>query len=81
MYELSFLSLSFDMFYSSLFLDRIIGLIGQGTYGKVVKCFDVFTSRFVAIKVIRAIQKYRVSAKNEIEILSLLQVKDRICSK
>jgi dual-specificity kinase len=39
--------------------DRIERLLGQGTFGKVVEAFDNDTERWVAVKIIRSIQKYR----------------------
>ena len=39
--------------------DRIERLLGQGTFGKVVEALDMNTRQWVAVKVIRAVQKYR----------------------
>ena len=45
---------------NTLFANRfiIIKLLGQGTFGKVVQCFDKVKNEHVAIKIIRNIQKY-----------------------
>jgi dual-specificity kinase len=51
----------------------IVRLLGQGTFGKVVKCVDKITRENVAIKIIRNIQKYRDAAKIELRILSTLK--------
>ncbi|KAG2734952.1 hypothetical protein G9P44_001166 [Scheffersomyces stipitis] len=51
----------------------IIKLLGQGTFGKVVQCFDKVNREHVAIKIIRNIQKYRDAAKIELRILSTLK--------
>ncbi|KAI3406049.2 LKH1 [Candida oxycetoniae] len=51
----------------------IIKLLGQGTFGKVVKCYDKVNREHVAIKIIRNIQKYRDAAKIELRILSTLK--------
>lgn len=51
----------------------IIRLLGQGTFGKVVKCIDKITRENVAIKIIRNIQKYRDAAKIELRILLTLK--------
>ncbi|KAK6204909.1 kinase-like domain-containing protein [Scheffersomyces amazonensis] len=51
----------------------IIRLLGQGTFGKVVQCFDKINREHVAIKIIRNIQKYRDAAKIELRILSTLK--------
>ena len=39
--------------------DKIIKLLGQGTFGKVVEAWDRDDRCTVAVKIIRAIQKYR----------------------
>lgn len=39
--------------------DRTISLLGTGTFGKVILCRDERSEREVAIKVVRAIYKYR----------------------
>lgn len=51
-------------------------LLGQGTFGKVVEAFDRLTGKNVAIKVIRAVQKYRDASKVEIKVLNTLKRKD-----
>ncbi|MCP8718589.1 MAG: dual-specificity kinase family protein [Asgard group archaeon] len=60
---------------NDLFANRfvIIKLLGQGTFGKVVQCFDKVKNEHVAIKIIRNIQKYRDAAKIELRILSTLK--------
>ncbi|KAJ1966130.1 serine threonine protein kinase CMGC group [Dipsacomyces acuminosporus] len=55
---------------------RIRRLLGQGTFGKVMECEDAQTGRLVAIKVIRAVPKYRDAAKIEIRVLQTLQRND-----
>ena len=47
--------------------------MGQGTFGKVVQCFDKVKNEHVAIKIIRNIQKYRDAAKIELRVLSTLK--------
>ncbi|KAF8976564.1 Dual specificity protein kinase clk3 [Entomortierella lignicola] len=66
---------------------KIIRLLGQGTFGKVVECFDRETGRHCAIKIIRAVQKYRDASKIEARVLETLKKNDppnaycvRICS-
>ena len=51
-------------------------LLGQGTFGKVVEAFDRHTRERVAIKIIRAIQKYRDASKIEIKVLNTLRAQD-----
>ncbi|KAJ2892403.1 serine threonine protein kinase CMGC group, partial [Coemansia aciculifera] len=55
---------------------KIRRLLGQGTFGKVMECEDAVTNRLVAIKVIRAVPKYRDAAKIEIRVLQTLQRND-----
>ena len=45
-------------------------LIGSGTYGKVVKCFDRKHQANVAIKVVRNAIEYKAAAQREIFILN-----------
>lgn len=58
-----------------LFANRfiILSLLGQGTFGKVVHCYDKLHQSHVAIKIIRNIQKYRDAARIELRILSTLK--------
>ncbi|KAJ2686866.1 serine threonine protein kinase CMGC group, partial [Coemansia spiralis] len=55
---------------------KIRRLLGQGTFGKVMECEDGAAGRLVAIKVIRAVPKYRDAAKIEIRVLQTLQRAD-----
>ncbi|KAG8755269.1 dual specificity protein kinase kns1 [Serendipita sp. 396] len=55
---------------------RIIKLLGQGTFGKVVEAYDSLSSKRVAIKIIRAIPKYREASTIEIRVLRLLKDRD-----
>ena len=50
--------------------------LGKGTFGRVVEMWDEKMRRTVAVKVVRAITKYRDEAKIEAEILR--EVQDRI---
>lgn len=51
-------------------------LLGQGTFGKVVEARDLQTGQHVAVKIIRAIQKYRDASKIEVRVLNRLKEKD-----
>ena len=51
-------------------------LLGQGTFGKVVEARDLQTNTHVAVKIIRAIQKYRDASKIEVRVLNKLKEKD-----
>ncbi|KAI0784188.1 CMGC CLK protein kinase [Abortiporus biennis] len=55
---------------------RTVRLLGQGTFGKVVEALDTETSKKVAIKIIRAIPKYRDASKIEVRVLQKLKERD-----
>lgn len=55
---------------------RVDKLLGQGTFGKVVRAFDRHTRHWVAVKVIRAVQKYRDASMVELRVLRTLQEND-----
>lgn len=56
-------------------------LLGQGTFGKVVRAYDRHKRTYVAIKIIRAIQKYRDASMIELRVLRTLQENDPRNSK
>jgi hypothetical protein len=60
--------------------DKIVEELGEGTFGKVVKCVDRDARRgdaqHVAIKIVKNIQRYRDAAEIEIDILKALQKGD-----
>ncbi|CAK7332507.1 unnamed protein product [Dovyalis caffra] len=51
--------------------------IGEGTFGRVLECWDRETREMVAIKVVRSTKKYREAAMLEIDVLQLLGKYDR----
>lgn len=55
---------------------KILRLLGQGTFGKVVECYDKKLRKYVAIKIIRAVQKYRDASQIEIRVLRALREND-----
>ncbi|KAI5119835.1 hypothetical protein M0805_008401 [Coniferiporia weirii] len=55
---------------------RTIRLLGQGTFGKVVEAVDTTNDKRVAIKIIRAIPKYRDASKIEVRVLQKLKERD-----
>ncbi|CAO3677662.1 unnamed protein product [Rhizopus stolonifer] len=57
---------------------KMMKLLGQGTFGKVVECYDRVKRTFCAIKIIRAIPKYRDASKIEIRVLNCLKEHDPI---
>ncbi|XP_073250797.1 dual specificity protein kinase CLK2-like [Porites lutea] len=56
---------------------EINSLLGEGTFGKVLDCFDRKTNTYVAVKVIKNVEKYREAAKLEIKVLEKIQQRDR----
>ncbi|KAG7859485.1 hypothetical protein KL939_002385 [Ogataea angusta] len=55
---------------------QIQSLLGQGTFGKVIKAHDKYNNCSVAIKIIRAIPKYREASKVELRVLTMLKKHD-----
>lgn len=51
-------------------------LLGQGTFGKVVRAYDRHKRSWVAIKIIRAVQKYRDASMIELRVLRTLHEND-----
>jgi len=51
---------------------KILAELGEGTFGKVVKCEDLQKGTILAIKIIKNVKKYRDAAKLEINVLSKL---------
>ena len=51
---------------------KIMAELGEGTFGKVVKCEDLQKGMILAIKIIKNVKKYRDAAKLEINVLSKL---------
>lgn len=48
-----------------------------GTFGRVLECWDRENQEYVAIKVIRNVQKYRDAAMIEIDVLRTLAKNDK----
>jgi hypothetical protein len=46
--------------------DKILSLMGEGTFGRVLECWDRKRKETVAIKVIRSVPKYREAAMIEV---------------
>lgn len=59
-----------DVFANRFVIKR---LLGQGTFGKVVACYDKINRETVAIKIIKNIQKYRDASKIELRVLTTLK--------
>ncbi|KAA8525310.1 hypothetical protein F0562_007165 [Nyssa sinensis] len=56
---------------------KILRKMGEGTFGRVLECWDRQTQEYVAIKVVRSIRKYRDAAMIEIDILQHLAKNDQ----
>lgn len=56
--------------------DRIVKLLGQGTFGKVIQALDRRRNELVAVKVIRSVQKYRDASRIELRVLATLKAND-----
>ena len=50
----------------------ILSVLGEGTFGRVLECWDSVARARCAVKVIRNVQKYRDAAMIEIEVLKTL---------
>ncbi|KAK5122588.1 hypothetical protein LTR85_003851 [Meristemomyces frigidus] len=55
---------------------NLLNLLGQGTFGKVVRALDVRSRKEVAVKVIRAVPKYRDASRIELRVLQTLRAAD-----
>lgn len=55
---------------------KILSDLGEGTFGKVVECWDRREAFRVAIKIVRSVAKYRDAARLEIEVLEHLESND-----
>ncbi|KAK6912697.1 Protein kinase domain [Dillenia turbinata] len=55
---------------------KILSKMGEGTFGRVLECWDRQTREFVAIKVVRSIRKYRDAAMIEVDVLQHLVKND-----
>lgn len=56
---------------------KILSKMGEGTFGRVLECWDRDTKEYVAIKIIRSIKKYRDAAMIEIDVLQKLVKSDK----
>ncbi|PVU95097.1 hypothetical protein BB561_002052 [Smittium simulii] len=54
----------------------VIKLLGQGTFGKAIECFDYHLQKKVAIKIVRALPVYREAAISELKTIRILQDAD-----
>ncbi|KAL8432163.1 hypothetical protein ACSSS7_004775 [Eimeria intestinalis] len=56
---------------------RVLAKLGDGTFGRVLKCADVRLQTHVAIKVVRDVARYTSAARIEADILREVNRKDR----
>ncbi|SAL98965.1 hypothetical protein [Absidia glauca] len=56
--------------------DKMMRTLGQGTFGKVIECFDRVKRGRCAIKVIRSIKRYRDASTLEMRVLQTLRKHD-----
>ncbi|KAL8434559.1 hypothetical protein Efla_000075 [Eimeria flavescens] len=56
---------------------RVLAKLGDGTFGRVLKCADVRQQTLVAIKVVRDVARYTSAAHIEADILREVNRKDR----
>jgi len=50
--------------------------MGEGTFGQVLECWDRERKEMVAIKIVRAVNKYSEAAMIEIDVLQKLARND-----
>ncbi|EMC92220.1 hypothetical protein BAUCODRAFT_77701 [Baudoinia panamericana UAMH 10762] len=55
---------------------NLVSLLGQGTFGKVVKAIDIRSRNEVAVKIIRAVPKYRDASRIELRVLQTIRSAD-----
>lgn len=55
---------------------KILSKMGEGTFGRVLECWDRLHQEYVAIKIVRNIDKYRHAAMIELEVLNTLERND-----
>ncbi|KAI9097925.1 hypothetical protein K1719_025696 [Acacia pycnantha] len=60
---------------------KILSKMGEGTFGRVLECWDRQTREYVAIKVVRSIPKYRDAAMIEVDVLQRLAKNERGSSR
>lgn len=53
---------------------RVIDLLGQGTFGQVVKCERISNGQLYSVKVIKNKPAYRTQSRMEVEILKQVSV-------
>ena len=54
---------------------KILAPLGEGTFGKVLECYDRVKQEYCAVKVIRNVPKYKAAA-SEVEVLREIGKRD-----
>jgi dual-specificity kinase len=60
---------------------KVLSKMGEGTFGRVLECWDRKHRDYVAIKIVRNIDKYRHAAMIELEVLNTLERNDQSGSR
>mmetsp|Transcript_26650 Transcript_26650/g.82452 ORF Transcript_26650/g.82452 Transcript_26650/m.82452 type:complete len:458 (-) Transcript_26650:415-1788(-) len=55
---------------------KMLSLLGEGTFGKVVECWDRKLKKYCAVKIVRNVPKYTRDAKVEIDFMERLRSAD-----
>ena len=55
---------------------KILSLLGQGTFGKVVECWDRKRRQYCAVKIVRNIPKYTRDATIEVQYMQRIALAD-----
>merc|ERR1712070_1257762 len=55
---------------------KILAPLGEGTFGKVLECYDRVKQEYCAVKVIRNVPKYKAAAKIEVDVLKEIGRRD-----
>ncbi|PHJ22116.1 cmgc lammer [Cystoisospora suis] len=55
---------------------RVLDKMGEGTFGRVLRCADVQLQREVAVKVVRDVSRYTSAARIEVDILREINERD-----
>eukprot|EP00744_Colponema_vietnamica_P008166 GILI01011673.1.p1 GENE.GILI01011673.1~~GILI01011673.1.p1 ORF type:complete len:427 (+),score=64.27 GILI01011673.1:117-1397(+) len=55
---------------------KVMRLMGDGTFGRVLECWDRKRERYCAVKVIRRVERYLEAAEIEADILTQVRSKD-----
>jgi len=62
--------------FSPFIADKVLSVMGEGTFGRVLECWDRILHEYCAVKVVRAVSKYRHAAMMELEVLGTLKKND-----